>query len=89
MTYPKSHSKMPDVPIGTLNSIRRQLGLGHPEFDRFVACPMTAEEYARILRTRLAEEDAASHGRETGHDVEALANSWKCKACGARFPSTA
>ena len=86
ITYPKPHSKKADVPVGTLNSIRRQLGLEQDQFRQFVDCTMSADEYVRVLRSRLASEDAAKHAQDVRHEVTEAAGRWTCSDCGLAFP---
>jgi hypothetical protein len=50
VTYPKVHAHS-DLPVGTVQSIRKQLRLDRDDFERFVRCPMTAPEYELHLRT--------------------------------------
>jgi len=50
VTYPSIHGRA-DVPVGTLQSIRKQLRLERDDFGRFIACPMSATEYELHLRT--------------------------------------
>lgn len=48
VTYPKVHGS--DIPVGTLNAIRKQLRLDGSAFTRFVACTMSGREYEQHLR---------------------------------------
>ena len=52
ITLPKKHST--DIAVGTLNSIRKQSTLSPEEFERFVDCELTLQEYTEILRRKMA-----------------------------------
>jgi predicted RNA binding protein YcfA (HicA-like mRNA interferase family) len=50
VTIPKGRDALP---IGTLNSIRRQLLLDKEQFNEFVRCPLSQTDYARILDEKI------------------------------------
>lgn len=50
VTMPKVHKG--DVPIGTLSEIRKQLALTREQFDRLIACPMSATDYENLIRVK-------------------------------------
>jgi len=52
VTLPKVHSG--EVPVGTAESIRKQLHLDKEQFPRFADCPMGGPEYEHHLRDLMA-----------------------------------
>jgi len=50
VTIPKGRDVLP---IGTLNSIRRQLLLDKEQFNEFVKCPLSSTDYAKILDEKI------------------------------------
>ena len=49
VTIPKGRG---DIRTWTLNSIRNQLKLNHQQFKDFVKCPLEAQEYDAIIRSK-------------------------------------
>lgn len=50
VTVPKGVS---DLPTGTAHQIRKQLWLGTPDFAALVRCPMSGNDYERLIRAKL------------------------------------
>ncbi len=48
---PKVHRG--NVPIGTVNAIRQQLHLTTPDFQNFVACPLSAAGFETLIREKV------------------------------------
>jgi hypothetical protein len=57
VTIPRKHSRQSTIPPGTLNSIRRQLHLSREEFAEWVKCPISAEDYAALIREKFGLQD--------------------------------
>ncbi len=50
---PKVHKG--DIPVGTLNSIRRDLQLTSPQFGDLVKCPMSSGDFEQLVRQKIGE----------------------------------
>ena len=51
VTIPEAHGHDSEpVPVGTLDSVKRQLKLTRPDFQKWLDCPIGRAEYEQIIR---------------------------------------
>ena len=55
VTLPKTKGGGKDIPLGTLNSIRKQLLLCWEQFADFVDCKMTNTDYIQKIKTKFPD----------------------------------